>query len=91
MKECREGTERNVPLSLKSLYNTVVLKDIVARKNISDVMMLESVLRFSTDNIGSIFSTNEISDTMTTDGRSINVRLVDIGLRNTLISDNTLR
>ena len=78
-------------MSLKSLYNTVVLKDIVARKNISDVMMLESVLRFSTDNIGSIFSTNEISDTMTTDGRSINVRLVDIGLRNTLISDNTLR
>jgi uncharacterized protein len=30
---------------LKSLYNTVVLKDIVARKNISDAMMLESVMK----------------------------------------------
>ena len=62
---------------LKSLYNTVVLKDIVARKNISDVMMLESVLRFLADNIGSILSTKKISDTMTSDGRSINVRTVE--------------
>ena len=62
---------------LKSLYNTVVLKDIVARKNISDVMMLESVLRFLADNIGSILSTKKISDTMTSDGRSINVRSVE--------------
>lgn len=62
---------------LKSLYNTVVLKDIVARKNISDVMMLESVLRFLADNIGNILSTKKISDTMTSDGRPINVRTVE--------------
>ncbi len=62
---------------LKSLYNTVVLKDIVARKSISDVMMLESVLRFLADNIGNILSTKKISDTMTTDGRPINVRTVE--------------
>lgn len=62
---------------LKSLYNTVVLKDIVARKNISDVMMLESVLRFLADNIGNMLSTKKISDTMTTDGRPINVRTVE--------------
>jgi uncharacterized protein len=62
---------------LKSLYNTVVLKDIVARKNISDVMMLESVLRFLADNIGNILSTKKISDTMASDGRPINVRTVE--------------
>ncbi len=62
---------------LKSLYNTVVLKDIVARKNISDVMMLESVLRFLADNIGSILSTKKISDTMASDGRPINIRTVE--------------
>lgn len=62
---------------LKSLYNTVVLKDIVARKNISDVMMLESVLRFIADNIGNILSTKKISDMMASDGRPINVRTVE--------------
>jgi uncharacterized protein len=62
---------------LKSLYNTVVLKDIVARKNISDVMMLESVLRFLADNIGNILSTKKISDMMASDGRPINVRTVE--------------
>jgi uncharacterized protein len=62
---------------LKSLYNTVVLKDIVARKNISDVMMLESILRFLADNIGNILSTKKISDTMASDGRPINVRTVE--------------
>ncbi len=62
---------------LKSLYNTIVLKDIVARKNISDVMMLESVLRFLADNIGNILSTKKISDTMASDGRPINVRTVE--------------
>jgi len=40
-------------------------------------MMLESVLRFVADNIGSILSTKKISDTMTTDGRTINVRTVE--------------
>ena len=40
-------------------------------------MMLESVLRFIADNIGSILSTKKISDTMTTDGRPINVRTVE--------------
>ncbi len=62
---------------LKSLYNTVVLKDIVARKNISDVMMLESVLMFLAGSIGSILSTKKLSDTMKTDGRPINVRTVE--------------
>ncbi len=62
---------------LKSLYSTVVLKDIVARKNISDVMMLESVLRFLADNIGNMLSTKKIRDTMASDGRPINVRTVE--------------
>ncbi len=62
---------------LKSIYDTIILKDVVSRKRITDTMMLESVARFIADNIGSPLSTKKISDTMTSNGRSINVRTVE--------------
>lgn len=62
---------------LRGIYNTVVLKDIVARRNISDVFMLESVIRFMFDNIGSIVSIKKISDTMTSQGRKISTHTVE--------------
>ena len=39
--------------------------------------MLESVIRFLLDNLGSQLSTKKISDTMTSNGRKINVRTVE--------------
>ena len=36
---------------LKSIYDTIILKDVIGRKKITDVMMLESVIRFLADNI----------------------------------------
>lgn len=54
---------------LSGLYNTIVLKDVVSRKKITDVMMLQSVVRFLTDNIGNISVIKRISDTMTSLGR----------------------
>jgi len=62
---------------LSGIYNTVLLKDVVARKKISDVMLLESVIRFLFDNIGNRWSTKKISDTMTSDGRKISTHTVD--------------
>lgn len=62
---------------LKSIYDTIVLKDVVGRKKITDVMMLESVVRFIADNIGNPLSTKKISDTMASCGRNINVRTVE--------------
>lgn len=62
---------------LKSIYDTVLLKDVISRKKITDVMMLESVIRFLADNIGNPLSTKKISDTMTSNGRKINVRTVE--------------
>ena len=54
---------------IRGIYNTVLLKDIVARKKISDVELLESVTRFLFDNIGNIVSSNKIADTLTSFGR----------------------
>jgi predicted AAA+ superfamily ATPase len=62
---------------LGGMYNTVILKDVVARKKIVDVMMLESLVRFLFDNIGSLLSTKKISDTMTSGGRKISTHTVE--------------
>lgn len=62
---------------LSGIYNTVILKDVVARRKVSDVMMLESVIRFIFDNIGNLLSTKKIADTMTSDGRKISTHTVE--------------
>lgn len=72
-----QGNKALINDYLRGIYNTVVLKDIVARRNISDVFMLESVIRFMFDNIGSIVSIKKISDTMTSQGRKISTHTVE--------------
>ncbi|HBD94417.1 MAG: ATPase [Spirochaetes bacterium GWF1_31_7] len=62
---------------LKGIYSTIVLKDVVARNNIADVSMLESVIRFAFDAIGNICSIKKISDTMTSAGRKISTHTVE--------------
>ncbi len=62
---------------LGGIFNTVVLKDIVARNRITDVMMLESVIRFLFHNIGNTSSIKKISDTMTSGGRKISAHTVE--------------
>lgn len=62
---------------LGSLYNDVIIKDIMIRKSISDESMLKSVATFALDNVGNLLSTNNISNTMTSCGRAINVRTVE--------------
>ena len=61
---------------LQGIYDTIVLKDIVARRKFPDVEMLKSVVRFMLHNVGNICSTKSISDTMTSTGRKISVHTV---------------
>lgn len=62
---------------LEGIYNTIVVKDIAARKKISNVMMLESITRFVMDSIGSQLSTKKIADFMASSGRKIDVKTVE--------------
>ena len=62
---------------LNGVYNTVVMKDIISRKKIQDVMILESVIRFVADNIGNMLSPKRIADIMTADGRKIDQKTVE--------------
>lgn len=62
---------------IKSIYDSIILKDIVARKKFPDFQMLQSVVNFMLDNIGNLCSTNKIASTMTSYGRAINVHTVE--------------
>lgn len=62
---------------LEGIYSTVLLKDIIARKKVTDTMILESVIRYMFDNIGNLTSTKKISDTMNSDGRKIDVKTIE--------------
>ncbi len=40
---------------IRSVYSTIVLRDVVARNNIRNTAFLEQLIRFLADNIGSLF------------------------------------
>ena len=54
---------------LTGIYNTVLLKDIVARNKVQDITLLESVVKFLFENIGNIVSPKKIADTLVSYGR----------------------
>ncbi|MCL2718335.1 MAG: ATP-binding protein [Lachnospiraceae bacterium] len=71
------GQQKDIREYLAGIYNSILLKDIVARLKVSDVMMLESVTRFVFYNIGSLLSTSKIANTMTSEGRKIDQKTVE--------------
>ena len=67
----------DIDLYLEGIFTTVVYKDIITRNKISDKMILESVLKFIFDSIGSPISTKKISDTLTSKGMSTSNHTVE--------------
>lgn len=62
---------------LDSIYSTVIVKDVINRKKVNDVMLLESICRFLFDSIGSCISTKKISDTLISNGRKNSVHTIE--------------
>ena len=46
---------------LRNVYSTIILKDVVKREGIRNVDFLESLAVYAADNVGSLFSANNIS------------------------------
>ena len=53
--------ERTRTEYLGSIYDTIFVKDIVRRKNVRNVSLLDNLTRFVADNSGKIFSANSIA------------------------------
>ena len=62
---------------LDGIFSTVVFKDIMARNKITDKTLLENIIKFIFDSIGSPISTKKISDTLTSKGISTSNHTVD--------------
>ena len=62
---------------LGGIYNTIVLKDVIERKKVADASLLERVIRFMFDNIGSLCSIKKITDTLVSSGRQISTNTVE--------------
>lgn len=69
--------KENIREYLMGIYNSVLLKDVVSRLKISDVTMLESVVKYMFDNIGNITAIKKIADAITSLGRKIDVKTVE--------------
>ena len=68
---------KNIYEYLSGIYNSVLLKDIVARLKIADVMRLESVVKYLFDNIGNLTSISKIANTLTSMGRKTDTKTVE--------------
>lgn len=82
------GDRHLVDEYLQSLLGSILLKDVVSRGNISDVMLLEDIVRFVFDSVGSMVSSKSIADTLTSHGRKVDAKTVEKYLG--LLSDSFL-
>ncbi|MBN9382574.1 MAG: ATP-binding protein [Chitinophagaceae bacterium] len=56
------GLAEDLPFEyLRNVYASILLKDVVARENIRHVAFLENLVLYLADNVGSLFSANNIS------------------------------
>jgi len=69
--------EASIRQYLEGIYNTILKKDIIIRNRVSDIFVLEDVIRYVFDNIGNILSSKKISDTLTSSGKKISRPTID--------------
>lgn len=63
--------KNNIYQYLSDIYNSVLLKDVIARNNIRDIELLERIVLYILDNIGNTFSAKNISDFLKSQGRKL--------------------
>lgn len=56
-----ELTKEQVFEYLRNVYSTILLKDVVEKEKIRNISFLENLVRYVADNVGSLFSSNNIS------------------------------
>lgn len=70
-------TPNEINSYLEGIYNTILVKDIIDRKKISDTQVLKSVTQFLFDNIGLELSSKKIADTLISNGRKSDSKTIE--------------
>ena len=63
--------KNNIYQYLVDIYNSILLKDVIAKNNIRDVDLLERIVLYAFDNIGNTFSAKNVSDFLKSQGRKL--------------------
>ena len=61
---------------LKSVYSTIVFRDVVSRYNLRNSSFLEKLVQFLSENIGNLFSAKNISDYLKSQHSTISVNQI---------------
>ncbi len=61
---------------ISSIYNTILLKDVVKRNNVRNISLLENITNYAFDNIGNIFSAKRLADYLKSQKISLGVETV---------------
>jgi predicted AAA+ superfamily ATPase len=70
--------KEQIRMFLKGLFDTIVLKDVVERKNVKNVLRLNNVIKFMFENIGSETSVRNIKNVLESDnGIKIDVNTIE--------------
>jgi len=62
---------------LEGIFNTIIVKDIMHRKELNDLSLLKSIVLFLASNIGSPVSAKKVADTLTSSGRPTGSATID--------------
>ena len=66
---------------LQGVYNTIMLRDVIAREEIRNVTFIENLAAFVADNIGKLISVRNITNTMKSHGEKVSEMLTSAYLR----------
>ena len=58
---------------INSLFNTIILKDVISRYNVRNVRLFQDIVKFIFSNLGHIFSSNSISKYLKSQRKNIGV------------------
>jgi len=64
-------SEQHTQHYLQDVFDTIILRDIVIRKKIRDINLLNNIIQFLIDNTGSIFSANTIAKYLKSQSRRV--------------------
>jgi len=66
---------------LQSVYDTIMLRDIVAREQIRNIPFLENLIAFIADNVGRLVSVNSISNYMKSQKQDVSASVISNYIR----------
>lgn len=71
-----DNNEESIFQYLSSLYDTIVLKDVIERHQVRNISLLKNITRFLFENIGNPFSAKSVSDYLKSQKSNVGIKTI---------------